>query len=902
MSDLNKLMKEVKSAEEELKIAQKQLREHRQYRMIQHHADKIIPTERQVKALKQKKANANKRLLAKQKEIKQRKKGPQVKKARSRHKKQRLSKMTKKQRDAHTDTTQKERREAKQRRALMKGPTGEEDDPVYTRNAGQRGKYNKSKAKKLKEKEEAIARSEQALKRLLPKNMGGSIYDEKDSFASKERKRRGGTALDRAFGSNVGLTGSLQDPSVSKLPQQGVKKDEGPLPIFDPESAPAGTRIKVIKQGQLEGKEEDLTRREKIAYILDIYADDLVKIREKLFRSFGRDGRIIGDADLEKMARDELVKKHLSSLGFIQGGPGVDAVAQTEDINKAKAKAPPGMRRVSNIPGQEFVRDDISKASTELRKVKGPSKALERLAKMKSDKEKFEKRNRIRYAPSDEDLRVRAYNNRYAKNQTRATSNIGGEIVATPRLLFDRDKDTPEIYDDRGRPSKISPLQAVEKLPFQDTQREAFAKLKENRRKGKIKRQAGIDSFLGDVIAGAERRIEFPEPEKSPFYADYVESPEPAPIPQGEDNPMFQQPIPDVGIRPPEFKDVREGLDELQSKIGQPQTTEAVSSDLSQLQERLEEKQRKQDEEDKLEFLSGIDEAPTDEDDFESDVPQLIFPSPAQVRNKMKQRAVKQIQGEVSKQRVRSLTKAREYFQNPGYYLSKEPGPQSIQETILFKELEEAKRKAEAKAERTNPFRKRPVLRLPQREPVAKGKLRRRLDLKGKETEVPPKPPPLSEGFRGFQSKETETAPKPQPLSLATEIDEEGFPIQQRPQITQKRYSTNPAQRSISEFFTKEKQAQAIKDGEQLRELKKKLVLETGYKMKFLAGVTIDNAQPQIREAFKEYLINEVGVSEQGAQSDVNQYLEPIFEVATRVRKAKQRTPKTNRRKGRRKK
>ncbi len=871
----------------EIKDLEKELKEHRKYRMIDSHRFKILPLTQKIKKLKFDKKQLFSTLLSLQRQFKQNQRGRKTHGLRRQKSKRRgrLNRMTKKERDEDTDLTQKRRKEKKQRerqKAIEKatgstgrgGPKGTDEDPIYTRQSGQRGKYNKSKAKKMKEKQEALARAEVELKKLLPKNMGGSIYEEGDTATSKERKRRSkGTALDRAYGSNVGLSGH---PSHAQERPQGVQKDEGPLNQYADPSMITG-KIKVIKQGVVSEKGEsgeELSRREKIAHILDVYADELEAIKQDLFRRLGNDERIVSKAEIRKMSQNELMRRHLNQMGYIQKGIGVDASAQTDDINKAKGKAPAGFRRVSNIPGQEFVRDDISKSATELRgKPDKPSPALKRLAKMKSDKEKFESRNRIRYAVTDEDLRVRAYNQRYGKDLLRETSNIGGQIVATPRLLYDRDKDRRELFDEKGRTSTITPLQAVEGLPFQDTQREAFGKLKENRRKGKVKAQAGIDSFLSDVIAGAERRIFTP---KTQDLSDFD--------PNEEPDRLLRKSCVEPRIAPPEeIPKVSSTIEDIQ----------AVSSDLSQLQERLEEKQRRLDEEDKEGFLSDIDETPqpqieTDEDDFERDVPQLVFPSKPAVRNKMKQRAVKQIQGELSKQKVRSLTKAREYFVNPGYFLGREPAPLTLQDEIVMKELEEAKRKADKEAEINNPFlRRTPVLSLPQ--PVAKGKVKRFFP-----TETPPKPKfPLS----AYQVR------KDNEVRIDDEIVVPKSPVSSpRPSRTQKRYSTNPAQRSISEFFTKEKREQAIKDGEELRELKKKLVLNTGYKMKFLASVTIDKAQNQIREAFKEYLMNTLGLSEVGANADINEYLEPIFQVGRRVRKAKQRTPKTNRRRGRKKK
>ena len=122
------------------------------------------------------------------------------------------------------------------------------------------------------------------------------------------------------------------------------------------------------------------------------------------------------------------------------------------------------------------------------------------------------------------------------------------------------------------------------------------------------------------------------------------------------------------------------------------------------------------------------------------------------------------------------------------------------------------------------------------------------------------------------------------------------FPKTPTPSLVEKKYSTNPRLRTESEYFTEAIKKKAIKDVDELKEMKSAFQTRTGFPKKFLAHATTKKAHEQIRESYREWLRKRGELSETGIAEEVEEELEPILRKGADVQKSKQKTPKTERR------
>ena len=214
-------------------------------------------------------------------------------------------------------------------------------------------------------------------------------------------------------------------------------------------------------------------------------------------------------------------------------------------------------------------------------------------------------------------------------------------------------------------------------------------------------------------------------------------------------------------------------------------------------------------------------------------------------------------------------------------------------------------------------IRPRPVLRLPQK-PIkqrigSSAHLRR--DAERRAGIIRPSMPVVPEDSGDFLARypdpepediDIKKEPKPQPRTTPAIIREDRpqRSTWRRPEVEekQKRYSTNPRERSVSDFFTPEKQAQAIKDYDDLKQHKDMLLKKWGLPKKIWRDASTLKQEQEVLDRVRELLLlknyeeNSVDFNRAMIEARV------LIKKAQKVKRQQAKTPKTDRRRGRKKK
>jgi hypothetical protein len=381
------LMEQIKHLEKSIKDIDPELKEANKYKMIDSYGNRLLPLKLKKKGLKEDLKRLRKKLAGERKRQKQAKKFQQATMAsgRTEKKKRRRTRQTTLKEMTATERAERDRsvREARAKRKVRakagfkdtktRGPTGDPDDPLYIAGLGsQRGKYNKSQANKIRREKKAIDLERAKLQR--EKDSQNPIFST-NPLTNQERRRRGGTSLDRAFGQ--GTINQGQD-TISRTPEPPP-----PTATTREDLKDWRGRIKVIKKGVLGAP---LSASDALSQDLDyelLPPEKLSEELKKLKKDMGGRADSISEGALKREATKLGLISRLEDFG-LRVAPSVRKTQTQTGLGQADKI------RVSNLPEKEFRRRDLSKNIVEYRGGSEGSKALQRLERANRNRANFD--------------------------------------------------------------------------------------------------------------------------------------------------------------------------------------------------------------------------------------------------------------------------------------------------------------------------------------------------------------------------------------------------------------------------------------------------------------------------------------------------------------------------------
>ena len=742
----------------------------------------------------------------------------------------------------------KERGKESFKETKTRGPTGDPEDPLYVAGlSNQRGKYNKSQAAKMKREKQAINLERQKLQR--DRDRQNPIFDT-NPLTNQERRRRGGTSLDRAFGSGVinqgqdTISRTPEPPPPTATTRQDLKDWRG--------------KIKVIKKGVLGAP---ISAGDELSRDLDYELLPPGKLSEQL-KKLKEDPSGFADA-----VSEDALKKEATRLGLISRleefglrvAPSVRRTQTQTGLGQADKI------RVSNIPTKEFARRDLSKNIIDYRGGSKGSEALQRLEKANRNRENFSaivdarRLSLKKDKPVNKKLRERyekpktfgPASSRYVKKEKDPLSlassrarrlgvditsdkQIGGgnqpekqlDIPAEFFSMAGKDEPFPKTY----RYGQQDPLNEFRIRPVRKPD-----EIRPEKRilKLKPKKPPVIKTTFDDIFEGAIRRIkERPESlERDEKTGEFV-------------NPMVEEDF---------QKQFKEELDDAQFDTASEDEEQFV--DVKPPQDR-----------DVVAIPSRVARAPRAEEPL---TPLQLSQREAIIKGEQgagrpigfrKQRPT-ELQ---RKQEKRDLEAKLKFGKSPRFLSA--PLDDEPEDINIPKEPKQPKPA--------------PLLRLPQ-------------------TEVPPKPAPLSEGT----PEEVFSRPLGEVLKKEPEPEPPEPQPDPPPAQSQKRYSTNPRLRSVSKTFTPEIKKMAIEGEDKLKQMKDDLVDKHDIPKKFFAKASTKKEKDAIIQRVNDFLVNRSYnpyTVNSIAYNEAMRGTEDLINQALINQRLKRRTPKTDRRKGKR--
>ena len=767
-------------------------------------------------------------------------------------------------------------------------PTGFPDDPVSVVPTSQRGKYNKSRSTKLK-------RQEEANRQLEAKFRQGGFFE-----ATKQPK----SAQEKAFGSRTGggasqeATGYTGDPRLEASNLARAKKAETLLGGGDP----VPTQYRVIKGGVMGASNQPAP---------PVGDDALRKLKQEYYKKYAPFTEV-PKSMAKKLAEEEYARRLPKAPE-----PELEPPLLLKRTGRKRRQIPAGPPTTSDRSG-----------------------AIDRLARVNRNREKFAEKlaSRRPYNPTQDKLDENVLNRNFFKREMRyGISTLGGEINATPEYKRGEDaKRNKEKLD-----ATMSKLQARfrqeekedQKRRSQNTQpsqeekdniRKAVKDYSETILQNLSKREARKPAPIPDDVL-QRYRTERLYPLRLKILQEQETAQKKAPEPEPE-LPISPASTRSLGFNspPPASSD---SSDEFEDTVPEP-TRKLDSPETKVLKE---------------EFLEGIEDPPPPQ------VKQRPAPEPEPLPESLVGKPIPgmgpPVRGEYQGPPVREGKDVPSAMREKPPRLNKDGSVRKKREKRDPKDTISKKQLAEWEAENERLERLAEQTRYSDSLSGARKVALRRLEVASQD--VLERPPVSARGIKIPRPKLSFVntpiqAPQPQIQEQIVSDEESQESIERRikqnrdearrelarqqgstgghigtttgfipeavpsSEAIVKRYSTNPSERSVSEFFTEGKRASAIAERERLDLLKTQLQVKIGLKKSIFQKAGIEKSHPEIMASVEARLLSDAPkMNYQRGSIQFNQVMSQVVDLlntARRVKQAESRTPKTSRRKGQRKK